>query len=1003
MQLPSYGTATVKNSITNPDAAQKTWIDLSAPLSFFDFLKNTSASASPKQFNDSYNKYLRDWYNIKGTSAADALESIKNQYINLLKEISLNFTTYEEKRFLSNIDYSNDQDLAIAIPFFSSKIVDICKFYTNKREKIKYRIDKNKIKGTIPSVDQKIFDIITDYILIDDRDDTYNVSNIALSAITSNLNIEIEELYDIYSEYLNIDSDQPYDQYEESSDLRKELFSHNSNYLDVDLFVDFDSALKRAIFDKPIVIEGLETAFFINYSPDFADLVCSPENPLDEYIKSGLESTSPKLILKKKLLEKYIGTDIYYLSTNSTGTDYVSGVLFTAESPSKNLLNQRFPGTASVPSNKLKSPRDIGLFFKPDKLGVLFFKTSYSGYKINSEAIEPNKIYVFPDPEIYGNVSNISTESYEYPLLFVIDNTPYVKNGSYGFAIGDIYSTPYDQLMYSYISRQDLESSTQSNSIHLPQNFISLYNAGVITEWKSDIYGNEYGLLKNTHTNKRAISSINDAFNTTNSVNYIVLDGYLFSDINTPGFDYSISTGFADDGSSLRTGVSARTINASPPGWGSLSTGYTFASGDGMFILSGSPIYNLYFREFYPYIDCIYPNSIGSLRILGKIYDCVSFTLPSDVLLDDPTAADDILFNSTYPYIDAYYNVLVEAGIVPDNPTEPAPLNTASFFGELDYTDDNTMILDGSSFLVDIGITNDYPFVNTQQSYYVQPPQHSRTVFDANTGEYINQALSDIRSLTGTIFVRNISSSSVTPISAAMGVVINRHLSAIRDSIYTNVEWFDVIYDSIFIKAGDYLLIEKISYADGVFNLAPTPGIVITVNSSPYNSISKPLFIESNNHIYIAELTVLSAASAVNSRAIYPKLYQYDMNAHDISEIYSSTLPQSTINLTYTLSGLGDVNILRVSQPELVYNSRNNIFSLTYSGEDGNAATYIFNSKFTNYNNTIEALSATAYKLSIDGISYNFNESSLNTSLISGGWLSGGGIYHSSEAGIIEF
>jgi hypothetical protein len=95
MQSAGYGTILIENSITNDQSTQKSWIDLNSPLSFFDFLKNADVSATPKQFNDSYSEYLRSWYAKKGSTSELAQYSIKSQYIDLLKEISLNFTTYE--------------------------------------------------------------------------------------------------------------------------------------------------------------------------------------------------------------------------------------------------------------------------------------------------------------------------------------------------------------------------------------------------------------------------------------------------------------------------------------------------------------------------------------------------------------------------------------------------------------------------------------------------------------------------------------------------------------------------------------------------------------------------------------------------------------------------------------------------------------------------------------------------------------------------------------------
>ena len=202
--MSNHGNIVIINSITNPASNPKYWVDNTSPLSFFDFLKNIKAEATPREFNNAYNAYLQAWYKKKGSVSSEIADKVRDQYLSLFREISLNYTTSEEKRFLSNIDYNDEQDVLIAIPFFSKKLSNICQFYIKKREKVKNKIQSNKYRGTEIGLEKTISGIILDYIFIDSNDDTYSTANIALSSIAQNLEIEIEELYDIYSEYFNI-------------------------------------------------------------------------------------------------------------------------------------------------------------------------------------------------------------------------------------------------------------------------------------------------------------------------------------------------------------------------------------------------------------------------------------------------------------------------------------------------------------------------------------------------------------------------------------------------------------------------------------------------------------------------------------------------------------------------------------------------------------------------------------------------------------------------------
>ena len=57
------------------------------------------------------------------------------------------------------------------------------------------------------------------------------------------------------------------------------------------------------------------------------------------------------------------------MSTDSNGNSDI-GLLFEAEKPYANFLNQDFPSTASVFSDQIISERDLG-FFRPHNSGVV--------------------------------------------------------------------------------------------------------------------------------------------------------------------------------------------------------------------------------------------------------------------------------------------------------------------------------------------------------------------------------------------------------------------------------------------------------------------------------------------------------------------------------------------------------------------------------------------------------------------------------------------------------
>lgn len=988
----NQGSITIENSITNPNSNSKDKIDNNNPLSFFDFLKNTNRVASPVEFNDSYNLYLHDWYKIKGEATSIASNKVKEGYINLLKDISINFTTAEEKRFLSNIDFNDPQDLAIAIPFYSAKIAEICQFYVKKREQIKYKIEDNKIKGTKIGIEKNIFNTIVEYIIANSEQNPYSSASASLSSIINSLNIEIEELFDTYSDYFNIDGDLVAENYEDGGTLRSTYFTANniaSTSSIGDLFVNFDDSLRRDIFSKPLVLSGFGNLFSLNIDTSFLELV-SNEN-IQNILNKDLPESDLKLSLKKKLLEKYIGTDIHYLSTNSTGTGFVSGVLFKAQEPSRNLLNSRFATIAAIPSKKNKAAREIGLFFTPDKLGVLHFKTGKNKYRIKN-ILDPDKIYVFPNPEIYGNINNITDTAYNYPLYFIVDNSQQVKNNSFSFAVNDVYSTSYDQLLYAYSSAQEKYNSYTSNV----ESFNYIVNKGIITDWFQDIFGNEYGLVKNIHENRKSISYIEpEPTARQNNPNYIVFDGYLFRDgVEGYNFNFSIDTGNTFNGS-LRTGITARTIDETEGG--SFSTGYSFASGQ-MFSLEGSPIRSLYFREFEPYIEVVYPGSYAKSIVDGEICDAIGFTYGSGEYLEDPISADTGQFNSS---VNNYYSVLLEGGLDASGILDAVVIGEATFLEEFPLGAGAAEVNDGGNFLTDISVQNDYPFLNDNLRFYNILNSFSTTLLDSSTGEYIEPSLEKVEELEGIVFVRNISNGLVLPLSSAMSSTFVNLPSAIKNEIYSSIEWIDINTDTITIQTKNYYIIEKIIYKDLQFLASNKPNIYYSISNPNFEKFSKPFFMEKAHSFYFCKMTVLPSTSALNSKTIYPEIYEYNINEHSVNKIYPKDTSESQLNSYFSLSGLGNTNIVKIKQPDLTYNSRNDIISITVVGEDGNELGYILNYKFKRAQNTIYNIGSKVYALNSNATTHNFYDTTLTT-LVSTTSLSGR-ISKDLQTGILYF
>jgi hypothetical protein len=172
---------------TNSPLSYKEWLS-------YQSIKDTETSES------SYNSYLRDWYNKQTTLYQTP--SLKENYLQLVKDLSFLFGKKEKDLFLSQIDYNNDDDLIIAIPYFAKKLKEIAKILSYKRESVKRAKLKYNLIGSNEGLEKLLYEyILKGYTNKDDETspipshviETYFPD---LSAVKDSFYVEIEELHD---------------------------------------------------------------------------------------------------------------------------------------------------------------------------------------------------------------------------------------------------------------------------------------------------------------------------------------------------------------------------------------------------------------------------------------------------------------------------------------------------------------------------------------------------------------------------------------------------------------------------------------------------------------------------------------------------------------------------------------------------------------------------------------------------------------------------------------
>lgn len=931
--LLGIGTISTISSIINPDVDVSSAADNFQPFSFFEYLKNTRQFNTPEQFTQGYNDYLHQWYALKNAQPQSQRDEIKQRYIDLLKDIAVNYTTSEEKRFLSNIDYNDPSDLAVAVPFYAQKLKEICLFYKYKRDKFKYRINELKIKGTPLSIEKAIFQSVVDY-----ASTATDIAAATVQSIATNLQISITEYVDEYSNYFDLDPDASASDLQVTNDLRTKYITSNTNTISANLFLNLNDSIINEVLNTPIYLKEIGTGLLINpmkvVQQALAQANCA--QTLAQFIGASVNTLSANYELQKQLIEKYIGTDFFYLSTNSQST-FVSGALFKAANPSANLVNKRFVTTASVPEDQLISLQQLGLFFKPDKMGVIQFASPSKQWAVNAANLEADKIYVFPNPDCYGNVDNFAYSNLSTPFIYAVDNTVLIKGIDQGAAVGYIKSSEYLQNYYAYFSEPVYLNDANINISSFDAKFLRIFNQGSFTSYAQDIHGNEYGVVK-------PVKRFNADQNNDEAAlgQCITIDGHTFYD-DYEGFSFNFATTGNNFDGSIRTGLTAQTANNFPPFGGSFTTGYDGASA-GMFTLSGD-FYTVYFREYSPYIDCnTFDNLIGSVRDGGAFAASDTELLP-DVSSDSPA------WNI---HSKVYYDTLCDAGLSATNSTQPG-LTSCAMSAVPALSSSNFEMFDGRLFPNQFTIEPDYNYSGYTANYVdlVNPGCVSILQTSQLSGA---ETLNDVNELAGTLLVKNIVTNQVSVLSASLSATFSKYSDAVKSDIYgSNVEAVNIYYDTIVVTTSSFMVFDKIVIDNaGQFVKPGTNNNYLSVSASDFCSSSNQFFIEKTNDVWLYKTTVQSDTSASNAKVIYPEIYRYSIKTNKLQKIFPNIFTTAAQISSLFVNPLSAVNFVRISDAKLTYASFNDKFNASWVLHDLNGLSYICSAPFDYVNDSIE-------------------------------------------------
>lgn len=453
-------------------------------FTYIEFVKMFGFEHNSETFITFYKEYVTRWASIKKQEITLSDEDfVLSKMIEILKSITLDYSSYEEQDFIANIDLTNKEHLKALLAIYSRKIRQITEFYRKKRNESVLIVNKNSFKGAAKSVQEIIYEKIFDY-LFSDRNIVPSYVN-----IKRDLLISVENYVDIYSEYFDIPREKKF-----TDSTRAEMLSANINDVDYRMYLDTELVISEILFSGNVFLKEIPliAQLGVDLSQNCVGDMASLRDKLIANTTLNQVPLTEQVALKRKIYEKFLGCDLYYLYVDLQGNIQMD-ILCKANNPTGNLLNCGSADTATIQNEQLELLSHIGLFFKPDKTSILKVNAKSFVWSIDDDVIENDTMYVFPDPTKYGDIGN--NKSRNYPLIMEYKLDFDIKNMSSGEACDDPLMFITDQGWRSYYSKQDDDFKLVDN-VNYEYAFTYLANKGFLYKYQSDAWGNQFGLIK---------------------------------------------------------------------------------------------------------------------------------------------------------------------------------------------------------------------------------------------------------------------------------------------------------------------------------------------------------------------------------------------------------------------------------------------------------------------------------------------------------------------------
>ena len=383
--------------------------DRNKPLTFLDWKLQRIGYPEENTYYF-YQQYLIDWFQTNKQISVSTDFTIRQKYLYLLQQLQTFFTDAEKQSWYNKINYANEKELLVAIPFFAKKLKTIALYYLKLRTKLKDSKLKYNRVGTSAGLaqDVKTYLLETFSSLNTELEPEFKLTLPNFDDVKGELEVSTEELYDDFSYFdksPSIDSETYFDLF---NNVTAEFFRTKGIELSSDTWI----------------FKALETLPLSGYQSYVTELAESTSNIFEITDEETYQTLLERLIGENKILTTFTSSSAV---TNLVDMPLVSGnnyFYYPYGSYDASLVNRRVLLESPLSSANIEGATagntlvdcDV-MFFKTGNLvkGAWLKKVDFEkSNQILKARIkeEGNTVFIFPFPGFGLSAENVEWTGY---------------------------------------------------------------------------------------------------------------------------------------------------------------------------------------------------------------------------------------------------------------------------------------------------------------------------------------------------------------------------------------------------------------------------------------------------------------------------------------------------------------------------------------------------------------------------------------------------------------